>query len=614
MEQFLGFWFLGSSAMSTSAVEKTRTSSHDDKDHELAAAPQLPEDVPIAEPGHVGVARMEALYRVFGSGKGKLSLWALYISIGLIAYIYSLDGNTTYLLLPFGTSYYGKHSLLGAVQILTQIVTAIGRPYVAMIADNTSRPRTYVISLLFFMLGFIIIASSKSVEAVAAGQVFAAIGTTGIAMITDVIVADISPLKWHGLVNALPAAPYIVNAFISGYIIDAFVVADQPEKWRWGYGIFAVRPYSLAVLFYAEHKAKKGGLVNIATTKKHREAGQSYLAFILNLLIRMDAFGLILLGFAFALILMPPSLVAYADNGYKNPSLIAMFVVGGILIFAFIAWEWFFANYPLMPRYALMNPDPDVEQNFHCWVFVVKDWSVQDWTYYSNTLTVGLCFFGLVAGVIMRWTKTYKWLLLSGLALRCIAIGLNIHGRGKYATDAILVIAQIIRGIGGAFVVVTAQVAYQASVPHVDLAQCIALVNMWSYLAASVGTSIAAAIWGGEMPKKMRKYLPDAPEETITELFGSITLARDSDPTTRAGVIQAYNDTVLKMYIPSLVLTILSVGVAWYLMTEYNLDDRHNAVENKNVAGLNVIPSDENNAEGQSLPVVEKDKNRQVVA
>lgn len=91
---------------------------------------------------------------------------------------------------------------------------------------------------------------------------------------------------------------------------------------------------------------------------------------------KMDAFGLLILTFAWCLMLLPFTLSAGADNGYKNrkskcslwesirhimliicyplpASMIAMFVVGGVLFIFFCVWEWKFANYPLQSKHVL---------------------------------------------------------------------------------------------------------------------------------------------------------------------------------------------------------------------------------------------------------------------
>lgn len=67
----------------------------------------------------------------------------------------------------------------------------------------------------------------------------------------------------------------------------------------------------------------------------------------------INGFGLILMGFAFACILAPFTLVYNADGGYTNPSMIALLVVGGLLLIAWAVWDGFFARYPIMPKRVL---------------------------------------------------------------------------------------------------------------------------------------------------------------------------------------------------------------------------------------------------------------------
>jgi len=74
----------------------------------------------------IGVTRIEALHRVFGSGKGKAPIWLFYVSIGLISYAYSLSSNTVSNFFSFATSAFGKHSILGTVEVAIYVLGAIG--------------------------------------------------------------------------------------------------------------------------------------------------------------------------------------------------------------------------------------------------------------------------------------------------------------------------------------------------------------------------------------------------------------------------------------------------------------------------------------------------------
>ena len=74
----------------------------------------------------IGVTRIEALHRVFGSGQGKAPIWLFYVSIALISYAYSLSSSTVSNFFSFATSAFGKHSILGTVEVAIYVLGAVG--------------------------------------------------------------------------------------------------------------------------------------------------------------------------------------------------------------------------------------------------------------------------------------------------------------------------------------------------------------------------------------------------------------------------------------------------------------------------------------------------------
>ncbi len=132
-------------------MERNQPKEHDDAkshtDSSIEKQPEVPAE-PTTIPESVGVARIEALYKVFGGSKGK-PLWLLYISIALLAYVYSLDSNTTSSFLPFATSAFGAHATIGTIDTACDIIGAVGKPFIAKFADVTSRPRAYVFSVIW---------------------------------------------------------------------------------------------------------------------------------------------------------------------------------------------------------------------------------------------------------------------------------------------------------------------------------------------------------------------------------------------------------------------------------------------------------------------------------
>lgn len=54
---------------------------------------------------------------------------------------------------------------------------------------------------------------------------------SGLQMLTQIIIADITTLKWRGLVSSMVSLPFIVNGFV-GPNISAAVIDNL--GWRWG--------------------------------------------------------------------------------------------------------------------------------------------------------------------------------------------------------------------------------------------------------------------------------------------------------------------------------------------------------------------------------------------
>jgi hypothetical protein len=78
----------------------------------------------------------------------------------------------------------------------------------------------------------------------------------------------------------------------------------------------------------------------------------------------------------------------------------------------------------------------------------IRDWSTRDYTFFLNTLGVGLCFFSLIAGALQRYFHNYKWVQLAGICMRAIGMGLVFFATGEHATDVNLVMAQVMISLG----------------------------------------------------------------------------------------------------------------------------------------------------------------------
>jgi hypothetical protein len=110
-------------------------------------------------------------------------------------------------------------------------------------------------------------------------------------------------------------------------------------------------------MFWGDIRAKRLGALSIASSSYARRqvlAGMTEKKTAwqrtVDAVHAVDAVGLLLFGFALALLLTPATLEQLAKGGYKNPSLIAMYCVGGVLFIAFVVWDTRYARSPIFPR------------------------------------------------------------------------------------------------------------------------------------------------------------------------------------------------------------------------------------------------------------------------
>lgn len=587
----------------------------------------------------IGVSRVEAFNKVlYQSGKsGKVMLWLLGISIGLTMFAYALDqGITSTIFTTMASSTFGKHSSLAAVSTASQIIRAISKPFIGKLADITSRPTTYVVILIFYVVGFAVAASSSTFSAYTVGICFTSVGKSGLDLLSDIIVGDLTPLQWRGFFGAALSIPFIITVPINGFIAEAFV-----DNWRWGLGMFAIIVPILLLpaiftLYSMQRRGEKMGMVTMAASKRVRigaveEPTKSKgLAYWMKLLyaglIDIDIIGLVILGTSFALILLPFTLAEDADGGWGNGRIIAMLVIGFVLLIAFVLFEMYLSPKPLMTERILknrtflasvtiytFNQTASAVRNtyFSSYIYIIKEWSTYEWTIFLGITTMGLSLLGPIVGLIQRHTHRYKSLMVFGAVARLVGYGLLVQGNGSMTQGtARLVVAQLIFCLGS-FNIVGARVGSQASVPHEDMASIIALLTLWSTLGSSVGSAVSSAIWTSEMLDRMYMEMSGVDKKTIVKLYGSIKKLRtsyDYDDPARQGAIRAYAYVNGHIAITALLLAAVPL-LATFFMPDFYLGKQQNAVTNTGLDGEVVdVPRRQNGDQEELARVKEQSK------
>lgn len=72
----------------------------------------------------------------------------------------------------------------------------------------------------------------------------------GLQLLTQIIIADITTLKWRGLVSSLTSTPFIINAFVGANISTGVL---QHAGWRWGCACFLFY-YDIMMLIFSRRR------------------------------------------------------------------------------------------------------------------------------------------------------------------------------------------------------------------------------------------------------------------------------------------------------------------------------------------------------------------------
>ncbi|KAG7290808.1 hypothetical protein NEMBOFW57_000812 [Staphylotrichum longicolle] len=522
-----------------------------------------------------GVRRIGAVARTWS----KWGLVVAYMSIFLMAFTVSLEGQVTYSLAAFAVSSFNNHSLLSTVYVVQGVVNAVIKPPMAKIADVFGRLEAFCISVFLCVLGYIQMSASQNVQTYASAQIFYSAGSTGLQILQQVFIADTSDFLNRALFSSLPDSPFLVTVWI-GPAIAAAILANS--SWRVGYAIWAVilpiafLPLAMS-LFLNGRKAERMGLL----TKKRHDAvsseDDSPHAIAKRLFHDLDVGGTLLLSAGLALILIPLTLVSRSPSGWHDPKLWLMILTGMVLLVLFPLWESRpnLAPHPLLPLQLLKSRTfcagcalgffyfavfyIAVQPYFYSYLLVALNLPVSRAGPITQTFSFASTIAALLASLIIRRLSVPRPrpFILTGAVLYTVAIMILLHTRTRGASVASLFAAQTALGSGAGLMHVATQLVVQAAastdIPHhghghaqqyvgVATASFLTLVQV----GAAVGSAVSGAVWGRLVPGKLRAYLPEHVKGDAEKIYASVVVACSyawGSPE-REAIARSYQETI----------------------------------------------------------------------
>ena len=531
----------------------------------------------------VGVAIAQATYAFTG-----VSWYVMMVSILVMYWVFAMDNNISYqVLAAMMATRNGEPTSLTA-QTIHEVIAGVSKLVFSKVADIYGRFTTACISLFFYCLGFLILAVAQNNATSAAGYALKAVGNGGTLIILWIILADFLSSRMRALGTALMTMPLFITFATVPMIFEALA---KRSHYRWGFGMFCIiipvvwAPIA-GTLLYLEMKAKRNGLV-----PKHPYLRHGFLYALKEFLLDIDIGGMILVlaGFIFLL----TALNQGGTDGWSTPWIIALLVVGGFCIIALPFFECFISPRPFIRR-RWLNSSVVIAMlislfdfmSFQISFFMLYSWrsislgmnyADPPTNYFTYTDTLCLTLFGVVAGIIILFTRRYKPVAVTGAAIRLIAYGLMIRYRHPETTMVQAVWPQILLGWGGGFVGDIITISSQVTVRHQDVAMVTAVVMLFQSVGQGIGVAIFQSIVVDAFPRLYSQRAGVSKTQAVqayfqlTGSYGYLT-----DPAKRASPeaqlqIRTWNDAAVRALwagiVFSAVVFILTLFLRDYVLT-----------------------------------------------
>lgn len=227
---------------------------------------------------------------------------------------------------------------------------------------------------------------------------------------------------------------------------------------------------------------------------------------------------------------------------------------------------------------------------------ILKGWDQTRTGYFASTQNVTSTVIGIIVGYLMAATGRYKFLLVGGIIVRLIGVSMMIRFRSNHAPTPMLVLCQLLQGIGGGSVAITMQVAVQCMVRHSDVAIVTAIELLMTECGAAMGSAIAGMIFSTDLPAALASRLPNIPQDDINSIYGSLSIALSypiGSPI-REAIIEAWVQVMHKLCIVASLALVPAVFLALAIpdgtlpdILHHRLDPSHHHYHNHHNHNLN---------------------------
>ncbi|KAF8309584.1 ABC transporter [Clavulina sp. PMI_390] len=419
----------------------------------------------------------------------------------------------------------------------------------------------FMFAVTLFELGSLICGVAPNMNVLIFGRALAGVGAAGIFGSCIATIAEICPLEMRpalmGSFGGVFALASVMGPLLGGVFTDHV-------SWRWCFYInLPIGGISVAVIAVAI-KARYTALNDPAN-----HAGTPLKRFI-----HLDWVGtLVCLGLVCSLLL--PLQWGGNTKPWSDKSVIALFCVFGVVLVAFLIWEYRMGMDGLLPLALFRN-----RSQIGCclsafWIALIMLSAI----YYLPLLYQAkghsatksgidilpfmmMCVGGaVISGGVITWQGRYWWWLVLSPLLATIGAGLMFTVDAN-TSNAKLIGYQVILGFGVGGAMQNSFLAIQAEYNHDEslIPRTSSLVTFTQLVGGVIGIAIAGTIFANSLETQLHHYAPNLDPATAAEVRQSVTIIFTLPPDVQGPVIAAYSKAiayVFTMAIPSGIMSSL---------------------------------------------------------
>ncbi|KAI0890576.1 major facilitator superfamily domain-containing protein [Annulohypoxylon maeteangense] len=442
------------------------------------------------------------------------------------------------------------------------LCSAAFQPFLGQLCNVFGRRWVTLCIVVIFILGSGICGGATTGNMLIAGRAVQGVGSGGIAMVFDIIVSDLVPLRRRGNYIAVILIIYSIGTTLGPFIGGA--IADT-GNWRWVFYInLPVGGVSFATLFFFLH-------VNYS-----RE--QDWVARLK----RIDYLGNAILVASSAAILVALTYAGtrYAWSSWHTLVPLLLGFAGFCLFFIFETSRWA-PQEPVIPARLFTNRTSIIVAINTFLNSALVYWSLFFLPVYFQSVQLaspsraGVCLIPLalftipsaaVGAALLSRLGKYKMIHIVGFSFFII-------GRGLYTlldeTTPVgeWVVYQLLSGIGAGLLLNTLLPAFQAPLKESDQAAATASWNFIRTLGSVWGVAIPAAIFSNRVDVLIAENSVEDPLASSllanggAYQYASADFVEQFSPTVQTQIRAVYRQAILRVFVVSFAF----IGLAWLL-------------------------------------------------